>query len=89
MNLRSDYLSESIHSIMKKFLLGILVIPFAVFSQETEVRVIEQLVPKQSGIFSLGLRSTLSAFNGHEDESVEDGIGGQFRVQFANRINSD
>lgn len=74
---------------MKKFLLGILVIPFALFSQETEVPNLQQLIPRQTGLFSIGLRSTLSAFNGHEDESVGNGIGGQFRLQFANRINSD
>lgn len=43
----------------------------------------------RGGIFSLGMRSTLSAFNGHHDESNGFGVGGQFRVQFADRVNSD
>lgn len=42
-----------------------------------------------SGIFSLGARTTLSAFNGHENESAGVGVGGQFRIQFANQVNSD
>lgn len=43
----------------------------------------------QGGIFSLGVRTTLSTFNGHEDESIGMGLGGQFRLQFADRVNSD
>ena len=41
------------------------------------------------GTFSLGTRTTLSAFNGHENESTGFGVGGQFRLQFANQVNSD
>jgi opacity protein-like surface antigen len=43
----------------------------------------------RGGIVSLGMRSTLSTFNGHHDESNGLGMGGQFRIQFANRVNSD
>ena len=41
----------------------------------------------QSGTFSLGTRNTISLFN--EDEAVGKGIGGQFRVQLSNRLNSE
>lgn len=43
----------------------------------------------QGGIVSLGMRSTLSTFNSHENEGNGLGVGGQFRIQFADRVNSD
>lgn len=43
----------------------------------------------QGGALSLGVRSTYSLFNSHPDESNGLGMGGQFRVQFADRVNSD
>ena len=43
----------------------------------------------EGGIFSLGVRSTLSTFNSHHDESNGLGVGGQFRLQFADKVNSD
>lgn len=41
----------------------------------------------QPGTFSFGTRNTLSMFN--EDEAIGKGIGGQFRIQFSNRLNSE
>jgi opacity protein-like surface antigen len=43
----------------------------------------------QGGLFSLGVRTTISTFNGHADEGLGMGLGGQFRLQFADRVNSD
>lgn len=43
----------------------------------------------RGGLFSLGTRTTFSTFNGHENESNGFGVGGQFRIQFADRVNSD
>lgn len=43
----------------------------------------------RGGVFSLGMRSTLSTFNGHHNESNGFGVGGQFRLQFADPVNSD
>ena len=68
---------------MKKRLFLLVLSPTILFSQEL------QLKNSRSGILSLGVRSTVSAFNGHEDESPGFGIGGQFRLQFADRVNSD
>ena len=48
-----------------------------------------ELKGSRSGLFSLGMRSTVSMFNGHDDESNGFGVGGQFRLQFADRVNSD
>lgn len=43
----------------------------------------------QGGIFSLGLRTTVSAFSGENHSDLGSGIGGQFRLQFADRINTE
>lgn len=50
-------------------------------SQEKEI--------SNPGMFSLGVRSTLSAFNDIENESLGTGFGGQFRIQLAERINTE
>jgi opacity protein-like surface antigen len=42
---------------------------------------------ESSGLFSLGTRNTISAFN--HDNAVGKGIGGQFRIQFSNKINTE
>ena len=68
---------------MKNLLILLVFAPTILFSQELKVK------NSRSGLFSLGVRSTVSAFNGHEDESPGFGIGGQFRLQFADRVNSD
>lgn len=41
------------------------------------------------GIFSLGFRTTFSTFNGAHDEGNGLGAGGQFRLQLADRVNTD
>ena len=41
------------------------------------------------GIFSLGVRTTISTFNHGEFGNTGTGVGGQFRLQFADRVNSD
>ncbi|MFZ9028810.1 MAG: hypothetical protein ACO2Z9_07325 [Crocinitomicaceae bacterium] len=53
------------------------------FAQELNVK------KDYGGMFSLGVRTTLSTFNGHHEESNGLGVGGQFRIQFAERVNSD
>lgn len=68
---------------MKILLILLVFVPTILFSQELKVK------NSRSGLLSLGVRSTVSAFNGHEDESPGFGIGGQFRLQFADRVNSD
>jgi hypothetical protein len=74
---------------MKKYLLALIVFPTFVFGQNTELAPSLEAESNQGGMFSVGVRSTLSAFNGHEDESPGLGVGGQFRIQFADRVNSD
>jgi len=41
------------------------------------------------GIFSLGVRTTISTFNHGNIGNTGTGVGGQFRLQFADRVNSD
>lgn len=43
----------------------------------------------QNGMFSLGMRSTVSAFNHMDIESPGMGYGGQFRLLFHPRINTE
>lgn len=43
----------------------------------------------QSGMLSVGGRTTISLFNDGGTNNFGTGLGGQFRVQFADRINTD
>lgn len=43
----------------------------------------------QGGIFSLGVRTTVSTFNNGKFANTGMGLGGQFRLQFADKVNSD
>lgn len=42
-----------------------------------------------TGMLSLGGRSTLSLFNDHTNEMTGKGVGGQFRLRFAEVVNTD
>jgi hypothetical protein len=41
------------------------------------------------GIFSLGMRTTVSTFNHGNWDDVGTGVGGQYRVQFHDRVNTE
>lgn len=43
----------------------------------------------RGGIFSLGNRSTISIFNDGIAGNLGTGLGGQFRIQFSDRVNTD
>ena len=60
-----------------------LIVPSFGYSQPLKIK------KNQSGIFSLGVRTTVSTFNGGDFGNNGFGVGGQYRVQFANRINTD
>ena len=47
------------------------------------------LKKNESGVFQLGARSTTSLFNDGGTDNLGLGIGGQFRLQLAERINTD
>ncbi len=66
---------------MKKLLITALFLPFMATAQETETKDLE------SGKFELGLRSTMSAFG--DGGFVSTGVGGQFRLRFGSRLNSE
>lgn len=44
---------------------------------------------KQGGNFSLGMRNTISFFNDGDPKGIGTGIGGHFRIQVANRVNTE
>ena len=58
-------------------------LPLMVFSQPLNYK------DNQGGTFSIGFRTTMSGFNSHPEESSGLGTGAQFRIQFADRVNSD
>lgn len=68
---------------MKKLLLALLIVPSFGYSQPLKIK------KNQSGIVGFGIRSTISTFNGGDFGNNGYGVGGQFRVQFADRINSE
>lgn len=68
---------------MKRLIILLFVLPTVSFAQPLNIK------NRQGGIFSLGIRSTVSTFNGGEFGNTGFGYGGQFRLQFADRINTD
>ena len=66
-----------------KYLLFLLLVPFLGMAQPLNLK------DNQGGIFSLGVRTTVSAFNDGLSGNVGTGVGGQFRLQFADKVNSD
>lgn len=67
----------------RNILLALLIVPVIGYSQPLKIK------KNQSGIFSLGVRSTVSTFNGSDFGNNGIGWGGQFRVQFADRLNTE
>lgn len=47
------------------------------------------IINNYGGLISLGVRTTLSTFNHGQFGNTGMGVGGQFRLQFADRVNSD
>jgi opacity protein-like surface antigen len=66
-----------------KYLLIFLLLPFIGNAQPLNLK------GGQGGIFSLGVRTTVSAFNDGLNGNTGTGVGGQFRLQFADKVNSD
>lgn len=72
---------------MSKTVALLFLLPFLSLSQQQEQAV--KYKGSRGGTVSLGVRSTVSIFNSHHDEGTGLGVGGQFRIQFADRVNSD
>lgn len=68
---------------MNKLMLALLLVPTVGFSQPLKIK------KNQSGIFGIGIRSTISTFNGGDFSNNGFGFGGQYRIQFADRVNSE
>lgn len=68
---------------MKTLLPAIVLLSFVSWGQELPQK------GTQGGVVSVGMRSTLSAFNDGENEPYSVGLGGQFRIQASNRVNTE
>ena len=77
--------NDSVTWLMKKLTLLLLIAIFQtpLFAQE------RSKFDADPGVFSLGVRSTLSAFNDGDENKVGSGVGGQFRLRFSEKVNSD
>ena len=67
---------------MKKLLIILLISPM-LSAQPLTIR------GQQGGLFSLGVRTTVSTFNGGDFGNNGFGVGGQFRLQLANHLNTN
>lgn len=68
---------------MKKLILALLLVPSFGYSQPLKIR------KNQSGMFSMGIRSTVSTFNGGDFGNTGFGVGGQYRLQVSNYVNTE
>jgi len=72
-------------SLSKLFILFIAILSFqTMFGQEDM-----KIKNKPGGIFSLGVRVPISAFNDGDWRNMGTGAGGQFRIRIAERLNTD
>ncbi len=71
-------------------LLGILPIGLlAETKRDTFTAIKKPIYAKQSGNFSFGIRNTYSLFSEHTASSFGSGIGGHFRIQVIDRLNTE
>jgi opacity protein-like surface antigen len=70
---------------IRKIILSAILLPVVVIAQAQQ----SDQPEKAAGRFSLGTRATVSLFNGDEDATPGIGLGGQFRLQFSNKLNSE
>ena len=69
---------------MKKIIIScFLSVTFISFTQPLRIK------NNEGGILSLGVRTTVSLFNDSETSNFGTGAGGQFRLQLAEKINTD
>lgn len=68
---------------MKFLIITLVMLPTFLFAQPINYK------NGSGGTFSLGVRTTASGFNSQHEESPGMGVGGQFRIQFADQVNSD
>jgi hypothetical protein len=77
--------NDNVTWLMKKLTLLLLISLFqtTLFAQE------RSKFDTDPSVFSLGVRSTLSAFNDGDENKVGSGVGGQLRLRFSEKVNSD
>ena len=67
---------------MKRALFACMLFPLLGYSQPLKMK------NTQGGLFSLGVRTTVSAFDGGDSGGIGTGVGGQFLLQLSDRINT-
>jgi hypothetical protein len=72
--------------IRKLFLICVVFIGH-LFSSDLKSQTSIDATTGNAGMFSLGIRNTISVFNSHEAPSF--GAGGQFRIQLSDRVNTE
>jgi hypothetical protein len=83
---RNGRIKKSI-MVLRSGILIILFAPFALFAQEVDKGL--KIKKNHGGLISLGARSTISTFNNGNWSDVGTGVGGQFRLQVHDRINTE
>lgn len=68
---------------MKLLMVCLLLISSTVYAQTLNLK------NNQGGLISLGARTTISTFNHGQFGNTGMGLGGQFRLQFSDQVNSD
>ncbi|MBK8657648.1 MAG: hypothetical protein IPN22_01905 [Bacteroidetes bacterium] len=72
------------------FILIVLLPALQLSAQEKRKRFPDKVFyEKQGGNFSLGLRNTISLFNHGDPREIGTGAGGHFRLQLADRVNTE
>ena len=64
-------------------------LPILAFNKAKQTVGKQIIYEKQGGNFSLGMRNTVSFFNDGDPKGIGTGIGGHFRLQITNRVNTE
>lgn len=72
-------------------LITIVLLPaLQLWAQTKRERILDKIFyEKQGGNFSLGMRNTISFFNDGDPKSIGTGVGGHFRLQLVDRVNTE
>ncbi|HLP50237.1 MAG TPA: hypothetical protein VK154_05095 [Chitinophagales bacterium] len=81
---------ERIRWLTVMLMLGIMPVTLhASVKRDTLSDTTKHVYPKQGGNFSFGLRNTCSLFSEHTASSFGAGVGGHFRIQVTDRVNTE
>ena len=75
--------------IVSIIVVSFLPLSFMAYGQDASIVTAGKTLPGSGGMFSLGVRSSLSMFNDGDWNSVGTGAGGQFRIQLSDKVNTE